>query len=310
MEKERVPGVSIFEGADSAHAKSEDFGAAESLAVRDGARESIPLFLSVVITTYNRAAIVPRAVRSALDELKRVSSYEVIVVDDASTDNTIEVIQEIFSDEIFSGRVKLLRNATNRGVTGSKNEGYLAAGGSWVIFLDSDDTLLQGVGEAMVSTLDIHSERSLVFFRCVDQIGNFVGTRFEKERLLDLETYLKHTSFGEALTAVNKNIVKREPYIASLRGYEGLGCCRIIECHGAAVLSTVVARCYDLGVGDRLSVSASLFRRMPLLARGHLMLVHEFGERMRWGKVLGYLMKALVYGVAGGVYRCVERVSK
>lgn len=259
--------------------------------------------LSVVIATYNRAALVSHAIRSALDPFPGNSGHEVIVVDDASTDDTVEQLRKLFAEEIAIGRFRLIRNAMNRGVTGSKNEGYLAARNEWVVFLDSDDTFLPGVGDAVVSVLDANSDKPLVFFRCTNQDGNFVGTRFEKDVALDLSAYLEYTSYGEALTAVNKRIVQQTPYVESLRGYEGLGCTRIIARHGPAVLSTVVARRYDCRGADRLSVAAGLFSRMPLLARGHLMLLREFWPQMRYRKVAGYLLKAAAFSLIGGIYR-------
>jgi len=261
--------------------------------------------LSVVIATYNRAALVPCSIRSVLNALDGASGHEVVVIDDASTDETVEQLRKRFAGEIASGWVRIIRNAINRGVTGSKNEGYLAAKNDWVMFLDSDDTFLPGVGDDVVSVLNANSDKPLAFFRCIDQEGKFVGTRFEKDVVLDLDTYLEHTSYGEALTAVNKRIVQQVPYVEFLRGHEGLGCCRIIARHGPAVLSSIVARRYDCRGVDRLSVSAGLFRRMPLLARGHLMLVREFGRRMRWRKALGYVLKAAAYSLIGGFYRLV-----
>lgn len=260
--------------------------------------------LSVVITTFNRAAIVSQSICSVQDAFEKVPDYEIVVVDDASTDDTVSLLHTVFADEIVSGRIKIVRNRNNRGVTGSKNQGYIVAGGGWVIFLDSDDTLLPSVGEHILSALNIHADKPLVFFRCIDQNGNFVGTRFENDVTLDLKTYLEHTSFGEALTAVNKRIVQQEePYLEFLRGYEGIGCCRIIANHGSAVLSELVARHYDCSSKDRLSVSTGLFQRMPLLAQGHLILVREFGAKMRWHRAVGYIIKAAVYGLIGNLYR-------
>lgn len=266
--------------------------------------------LSVVIATYNRAGIVVNSIRSALAVLERMPGHEVVVVDDASTDGTAEELRKVFAEEIVSGRVKVLQNTANRGVSGSKNEGYLAAQNDWVTFLDSDDVLLPGVGEAFQAVLQLNANKPLVFFRCVDQDGKFVGTYFGRELLLDLDTYLEHTSYGEALTAVNKRIVRQAPYVEYLRGYEGLGCCRIIKRHGPAVLSTVVARRYDSSSDDRLSVSDGLYRRLPLLAHGHLMLVREFGRKMRWRKALSYLLKGVAYKVVGGAYLLVKGAGK
>jgi glycosyltransferase involved in cell wall biosynthesis len=89
---------------------------------------------NVVIPTYNRAASVLTAVRSALAQ-----SYEhvtVVVVDDGSSDNTEAVIEE-FGD----ARVSYVRQP-NRGPSAARNAGAAAAPGDALVFLDSDDELL------------------------------------------------------------------------------------------------------------------------------------------------------------------------
>lgn len=266
--------------------------------------------VSVVIPTYNRSARVVQSIHSVVRELKGRTDYEIVVVDDASTDGTNERLREEFSGEFDSGKLRLIENMVNRGVTGSKNEGYMASKFDWVIFLDSDDSFLQNVGKALVASLETYKDKPLLFFRCIDQKGNFVGKRFQGDVALDLDSYLEHMSYGEALTAVNKRIVQQKPYIESLRGHEGIGCCRIISRYGPAMLSSLVVRRYDCSAADRLSVSTGLFSRMSLIAQGHLMLVHEFGARMRLARRLGYLVKAGAYSVVGTVYRVVEGIRK
>lgn len=93
--------------------------------------------LSVVIPTWNRAHIVCEAVESALQQLYR--AVEVIVVDDASTDNTAEVLKDT-----FGARIHVLRLAMRRGPGAARNAGALLACGEFVAFLDSDDIWLPG----------------------------------------------------------------------------------------------------------------------------------------------------------------------
>ena len=266
------------------------------------------MFISVVITTYNRVGLVRNAIHSVFSTLSGVEDFEVVVVDDASTDDTASNLRSLFGDVLASGKLKLLENDINVGVTGSKNRGYLASAGDWVVFLDSDDILLPEAGRDMVAALYRYSNIPLVFFRCVDHNNKFVGQRFHSDVQLTIETYLAHTSFGEALTAVNRNIVKQIPYIEELRGNEGIGCCRIIDCYGAGVLCNIVARQYDKTGDDRLSVFAGLFNRMPLIARGHLILVREFGSRMHWCKAVNYYLKAFVYTLIGRTYQFIKGI--
>lgn len=97
--------------------------------------------LSVVIPTWNRAHIVCEAIESALNQ--RPEGIEVIVVDDASTDATIERLKET-----FGRRVHLLPLAVQRGQGAARNAGALLACGQYISFLDSDDVWLPGKFDA------------------------------------------------------------------------------------------------------------------------------------------------------------------
>lgn len=89
-----------------------------------------PPRVSVVIPTYNRSAFVGRAVKSVLSQT--ATDYEIIVVDDGSTDSTKESIRE------FRPRIRYIYQ-DNSGVSAARNTGIKAAQGEWVTFLDSDD---------------------------------------------------------------------------------------------------------------------------------------------------------------------------
>ena len=87
--------------------------------------------VSVIIPTYNRAAWVAEAVVSVLAQTYR--NLELIVVDDGSTDATLEALARFF------GQIKLLRQPQSQGVSAARNLGATVARGKWLAFLDSDD---------------------------------------------------------------------------------------------------------------------------------------------------------------------------
>lgn len=87
---------------------------------------------SVVIPTYNRAETLPRAIDSVLEQTH--DSFELIVVDDGSTDHTPELL-----DEYDDPRLTVERLNKNRGAAGARNVGIRRAEGDYISFLDSDD---------------------------------------------------------------------------------------------------------------------------------------------------------------------------
>ena len=88
-------------------------------------------WVSVIIPTYNRAGWVTEAVASVLAQTCR--DFELLVVDDGSTDGTMEALAP------FRGKLCYLRTWRNRGVAAARNLGAAAARGRWLAFLDSDD---------------------------------------------------------------------------------------------------------------------------------------------------------------------------
>ena len=88
-------------------------------------------FFSVIIPTYNRANSILRSIESVLNQT--FQNFEIIVVDDGSTDNTSEIIKPLLSD-----KTKYFLQGNN-GVSGARNYGAEKASGLYLIFLDSDD---------------------------------------------------------------------------------------------------------------------------------------------------------------------------
>jgi glycosyltransferase involved in cell wall biosynthesis len=90
--------------------------------------------VSVIIPTYNRAGLVQEAVASVLAQTCR--DFELLVVDDGSTDGTLEALAP------YTGQIKVLPLPWRRGVSAARNAGIAAARGEWLAFLDSDDLWL------------------------------------------------------------------------------------------------------------------------------------------------------------------------
>lgn len=98
--------------------------------------KSMPI-VSVVIPTFNRGHVIEKAVKSILGQ--SLQSFEIIIIDDGSTDDTARIVSEISKNE---PRIIFLKHDTNKGAQVARNRGIKAARGVWIAFLDSDDEFL------------------------------------------------------------------------------------------------------------------------------------------------------------------------
>jgi GT2 family glycosyltransferase len=110
--------------------------------------------VSVVIPTYNSAAFLRGAIQSVLSQT--YSDFEVIVVDDGSTDNTESVAHS------FGDRVSYVKQE-NKGAGAARNHGIKRSQGKYVAFLDSDDLWLPGKLTEQIPLLDRESKIGLVY---------------------------------------------------------------------------------------------------------------------------------------------------
>src|SRR5262249_23128053 len=104
--------------------------------------------ISLIITTRSRPNLLPRAVESAK---KAGTDVEIIVVDDASTDETSEVCKRL------SG-IKYVRIDRNQGLGGARNIGILASSCEYISFLDDDDVRLPGSLDAQLALLKANKD--------------------------------------------------------------------------------------------------------------------------------------------------------
>jgi glycosyltransferase involved in cell wall biosynthesis len=142
--------------------------------------QSLTPRVSVIIPTYNRAAYLREAIDSVLGQT--FVDFELIVVDDGSTDNTKEVVASIEDSRIF------YKYQENSGVAAARNTGITISKGEYIAFLDSDDVWLPHNLEIKVRSLDTHPAAGLV---CSDayildsHFCHILGRRWHNRELHD-----------------------------------------------------------------------------------------------------------------------------
>jgi glycosyltransferase involved in cell wall biosynthesis len=109
--------------------------------------------VSVVIPTYNRRAMVREAVLSVLAQ--RGARFELIVIDDGSTDDTVDDLEQLGAEH---GGVLRVERIENRGAAAARNRGVALANAPLIAFLDSDDIWMSGKLEGQLDFMRTHQE--------------------------------------------------------------------------------------------------------------------------------------------------------
>jgi len=129
-------------------------------------------FISVVIPTFNRASQAQAALKSVLAQTYR--EFEIIVIDDGSSDGTSEAIQTIVSSQA-TGRDQIrCFSQPNQGQSAARNKGTVEARGEWLAFLDSDDLWLPAKLEWQVRAIEQFKRKCYACItdaRLVDNLG-------------------------------------------------------------------------------------------------------------------------------------------
>lgn len=153
--------------------------------------------VSLIITTYNYAQYVERAIRSGLDQSLPSNQYEIIVVNDNSTDNTAAVLEN------YSNDVRVFNLEQNLGLASARNLGIKKAKGQFIVFLDADDYIHKET--LRVQKLFLEENNSLdavaIDYYLVDERGKHIehvsaaekpiacGIMFRKDFLFNIGLY-------------------------------------------------------------------------------------------------------------------------
>jgi len=120
----------------------------------NGVPSSDNVLVSVVTPAYNAAEFLENAVASV--QAQTIGDWELIIVDDASTDETAVVAEKLASTD---DRIRLLRLEKNSGPSIARNAGFAAARGEWIAVLDADDVYLpERLGEMMKAARSLDAD--------------------------------------------------------------------------------------------------------------------------------------------------------
>lgn len=178
----------------------------------------ISVKVSIIMPTYNVGDVVSDTIESVLKQT--YIDWELIIVDDCSSDNTIEVIKSYIAKY---SNIKLFINDINRGAGISRNIAINKANGQYLAFLDSDDLWFP---EKLMKQITYMEKNNLPIshtsFNFIDNVGeNRVGGVLASEKV-NLIDNLKNTEIGTSTAIIDKFLVTEPIFFCEQRARQDL----------------------------------------------------------------------------------------
>ena len=207
--------------------------------------------ISIIVPTYNRLGVLKKCLESVVSQ--EYPGLELIVIDDFSQDATKEYLTELAQQYPF---LKVHFNARNYGVNYSRNRGIELASREYILFLDSDDQLVDGSLPKVLSNLVEHPNCKHFLFLVSDRAENIKNLTRPKE--IYYKNWLKGEIYGDFTHVISSKIMKKYPFFEEFRMFEHLNWLRIQKETTPQLLIPIITAERDRNRTDSLTLSSRL----------------------------------------------------
>lgn len=215
-----------------------------------------PVFITIICATYNRESSIARAIESVKSQV--FNGWELLIVDDGSTDETNKVVKPFLDDR----RIKYLPLSQNKGVGYARNFAVLQAEGEWVLLLDSDNALADCALENIRAAIATDSSIAMHKFMVKNFNGIPMGEAVTKPVVLKVGNFLSGDISGEFHTVVRKEALKAVKFFEKFNGGEGIVWSKVALQYGKVKYHPVQTLIYETDGSDRLSLRSKNISRL------------------------------------------------
>lgn len=162
--------------------------------------------VSIITPSYNSSSFIEETINSVIAQT--YSNWEMIIIDDCSSDNSVDVINQSISKD---NRIKLIQNKENKGAAETRNVGLKIAKGRYIAFLDSDDLWLPTKLEEQIAFMEKGNYPiSFTKYGIVDEVGKSLDKFVRVVDSVDYTGYMKNTIIGMSTSMIDTELV--EPF--------------------------------------------------------------------------------------------------
>ncbi|WP_045398736.1 glycosyltransferase family 2 protein [Vibrio hyugaensis] len=243
------------------------------------------MLVSIITPSFNCQNTIKKTIKSVMNQTYQ--NWEMIIVDDCSTDGSLEIIERFISNE---PRIKLIRSSWNGGAAVARNTGISIAKGRFIAFLDSDDLWHETKLEKQIQfMLDNNVELSYTPYNRYHANGTLLGAFFPKSKLT-YKDILKSNSIG-CLTAIYDTQRIGKVFMPNISKRQDMGLwLRILK-------QVEYAHCYNEVLADYLAVQENSVSSNKLTAAKFQWRLYREVEKLDLKTSLYNFVNYFYYGV-------------
>jgi glycosyltransferase involved in cell wall biosynthesis len=249
----------------------------------------MPLF-SIIIPTYNRAFFIGRCINSVLSQ--QFTDFEIIVVDDGSTDNTNDIVENYNDSRLFYDK------KDKNGVSSARNYGVNHASGAWLLFLDSDDILSDNALFIWNREIQNNKNHNLIFSSHVNQYSDKqivvypkpLGRLYQNQTgLFTAGSFVVKKDIFKEVGGFDEKIVFGENYELGLRLFNNPNIS--IKSHYINDVTTIVT-IHENSSSNR-SISENKLLSMEIFIEKHFLLLKKQKRLYHYYRIAGVLSRKI-----------------
>lgn len=243
--------------------------------------------ISVIIPLYNKAHTIVNTLTTVLNQTYQ--DFEIIIVNDGSTDNSVETINTYFCDS----RIHII-NQDNAGVSVARNRGVEVSKGDWIAFLDADDEWLPQYLETLLGALNRYPQANMI--GCASYYKDFITNKISANALIDKyygkSVHINYFMNPDKMTHIGATIISKKAFIdvggfdPQLKNNEDILLLGSIAMYGYFVY---VGQCLHVYVGNvKGQTTCSLSKEICI--KNSIDILNRFYDLYKKGKVKNKLV--------------------
>lgn len=254
---------------------------------------------SIITPVYNRSDCIVRCIESVLNQ--DYLSYEMIIINDGSSDGTLQKIRE---EQSKSTVITVISYGQNKGVNFARNRGIEKAKGDFIVFLDSDDCLALNALNIIDENIRRHSGYDHYLFGVSDRVNDQLVPTVEHEYIF--ADWLSERVNGDFAHVIRPSCFENLMFIEKFRIYESLNWMRVLRKNKAQLFIPTIVSIRERDRSDSVSHEHSLDNKISIQNTYNFFCLYidwyakDFNSLGLERKLQSYINKAIILGFALG----------